>query len=263
MSPARRRLGAEPAPGAVTVVEDRAPSPLPAGLGPSLHGSAAVGGPTHLRGTAVAATAVLAVALTACSSDDSPQGEAQRATATVTKSVPGTPDCGPGSALSQAEWMEQCDGSPSADPSPAQPDTELAVGDTFAYTDGLKVGVDSIRRLTRFGEWDSRPEAGQTAFRVTYTVTNGTQAPYDLDHLATTTEGGTTGGETAFLSVEGAKEMTGRLAPGRSGTFHDDRAIAESDAGSIVVTVSRSDAAWIEQGDAWLGEDPHWTGPIE
>ncbi|MFJ9664711.1 hypothetical protein ACIRPP_08825 [Streptomyces sp. NPDC101219] len=217
----------------------------------------------HLRGTAVVATAVLAVALTACSSDDSPQGEAQRATATVTKSVSGTPDCGPGSALSQAEWMEQCDGSPSAAPSSAQPGTELSVGDTFAYTDSLKVRVDSITRLTRFGEWDSRPEAGQTAFRVTCTVTNGTDAPYDLDRLATTTEGGTTGGETTLLSVEGAKDMTGRLAPGRSGTFHDDRAIAESDAGSIVVTVSRFDSAWVEQGDAWPGEDPHWTGPIE
>jgi hypothetical protein len=139
---------------------------------------------------------------------DTEQGTAERSTST--SSAPATsPDCGPDSTLSQSEWMEQC---ATATPSTEQPDTELAVGDTFAYTDGLKVKVDSIRQITRFGEYDSRPDAGQIPFRVTFTVTNGTDKPYDLDALGATAEGGTTGGETRFLYVTvGSAEKDGRL----------------------------------------------------
>ncbi|WP_435854004.1 hypothetical protein [Streptomyces purpurascens] len=142
--------------------------------------------------------------------------------------------------------MEQC---ATATPSTEQPDTELAVGDTFAYTDGLKVKVDSIRQITRFGEYDSRPDAGQIPFRVTFTVTNGTDKPYDLDDLGATAEGGTTGGETRFLYVTvGSAEKDGRLAPGRAGTFTEEYSIDKNDASSIVFSMSRSDEAWLVAG---------------
>jgi hypothetical protein len=197
--------------------------------------------------------------LIACGADTE-QGTAERSTST--SSAPArSPDCGPDSTLSQSEWMEQC---ATATPSAEQPDTELAVGDTFAYTDGLKVKVDSIRQITRFGEYDSRPDAGQIPFRVTFTVTNGTDKPYDLDDLGATAEGGTTGGETRFLYVTvGSAEKDGRLAPGRAGTFTEEYSIDKNDASSIVFSMSRSDEAWLEQENVWRGEDPHWTGAIE
>lgn len=215
----------------------------------------------HARRTALATIAILAATLTACSSEPS-QGTAERATAENSAPASETPDCGPDSDLSQAEWMEQC-GSDSPTAADEQPDTELAVGDTFTYTDGLRVKVDSIRTITKYGEYDDKPDADQTPFRVTFTVTNGTKKPYDLDGLSETTQGATTGGQTTFLSVDtGSKQMIGRLAPGRSATFTAEYSIAKSDGKTILFTVSRTDEAWIESG-SFLGEDPNWTGDIK
>ncbi|WP_244204159.1 hypothetical protein [Streptomyces africanus] len=156
--------------------------------------------------------------LTACSSDEPSQGKAERATAAVSSLASSAPDCGPDSDLSQADWLEQCaSDSPTAD---EQPDTELAVGDTFAYTDCLKVKVDSIRTITRWGEYDTKPDADMIPLRVTFTITNGTKTPYDLDSFGYDAQGATTGGETEFLYIEAdSKQIAGRLAPGRSGTF--------------------------------------------
>lgn len=104
-----------------------------------------LGGTTLARRTALVTAAILAATLSACS--EPTQGKAERATAS-SPSASSSPDCGPDSDLSQTDWVKQC-----ASDSPAaadeQPDTELAVGDTFAYTDGLKVKVDSIRTITR------------------------------------------------------------------------------------------------------------------
>ncbi|MEV7082387.1 hypothetical protein AB0N88_28240 [Streptomyces sp. NPDC093516] len=206
-------------------------------------------------------TAVLLTGILIACGSDTEQGTAERSTST-TSAPAQSPDCGPGSTLSQSEWVERC-ATVSATPSTEQPDTELAVGDTFAYTDGLKVKVDSIRQITRFGEYDSRPEAGQIPFRITFTVTNGTDKPYDLDDLGATAEGGTTGGQTSSLYVTvGSKEKGGRLAPGRAGTFTEEYSIAKSDASSVVFSTSRFDEAWLEQS-VWRGEGPHWTGAIE
>ncbi|MCM1972310.1 hypothetical protein [Streptomyces sp. G1] len=205
------------------------------------------------------AVVVLAAALTACS--EPTQGTAERQTAAASTPKSSAPDCGPDSGLSQADWIEQCaSDSPAAD---EQPDTELAVGDTFAYTDGIKAKVDSISTITQYGEYDDKPDADQQAFRVTFTITNGTKKPYDLDNFSYDAQGATTGGQTESLYVEtGSKEIAGRLAPGRSGTFTSEYAIDKADGKEIVFTLSRMDDEWLESGK-FLGEDPNWTGSIK
>ncbi|KUL34746.1 hypothetical protein [Streptomyces regalis] len=137
------------------------------------------------------------------------------------------------------------------------------MGDTFAYTDGLKVKVDSIRTITKYGEYDDKPDADRTPFRVTFTITNGTKKPYDMDSFGYDAQGATTGGQTEFLYVEvDSKQMGGRLAPGRSATFTSEYSLAKSDGKDIVFTISRSDDAWLESG-SFLGDDPNWTGTIK
>ncbi|MFB6932107.1 hypothetical protein [Streptomyces chartreusis] len=217
----------------------------------------------HTRTAALATVAVLAAALTACGSNEPSQGKAERAASATSSSAASSPDCGPGSDLSQADWVEQCaSDSPSA-AADEQPDTELAVGDTFAYTDGLKVKVDSFRIVTSWGEYDDKPDADQTPFRVTFTITNGTKKPYDMDSFGYDAQGATTGGQTEFLYVDkGSKQMAGRLAVGRSATFTAEYSIAKSDGNEVLFTMSRSDDAWLENG-SFLGDDPNWTGTIK
>ncbi|WP_158690670.1 hypothetical protein [Streptomyces sp. 142MFCol3.1] len=121
-----------------------------------------------------------------------------------------------------------------------RPDTELAVGDTFAYEDGLRAKVTGINKITQFGEYGDRPEAGKTAFRVKFQVSNNTAKPYDLDSLSCSAEGCTTGGETGFITVEpGSKQDAGRLATGRTGAFTSEYSITMSDGTTIVFTVIR------------------------
>ncbi|MEV1083727.1 hypothetical protein AB0I98_36880 [Streptomyces sp. NPDC050211] len=216
----------------------------------------------HAR-AALTTIAILAAALTACSEPS--QGKAERATSSTLASE--TPDCGPDSQLSQADWIDQCGpaaGMETEPPDTKQADTELAVGDTFAYTDGIKVKVDRISTITRFGDFDDKPDADETPFRVTFTITNGTAKPYDLEeNFGYDAQGATTGGQTESLYVEaGSKQMAGRLAPGRSGTFTSEYSIAKSDGKDIVFTMTRTDEAWLEDG-SFLGDDPHWTGAIK
>ncbi|WP_405536700.1 hypothetical protein OG787_27170 [Streptomyces sp. NBC_00075] len=199
----------------------------------------------HARRTALATIVILAAAtLTACS--EPAQGTAERATTENNSPVSSSPESD----------------APAAD-ADEQPDTELAVGDTFAYTDGLKVRVDSIGTITRYGEYDTKPDADQTPFRVTFTITNGTKKPYDMDSFGYDAQGATTGGQTESLFVEvDSKQMAGRLAVGRSATFTSEYSIAKSDGKDIVFTMSRTDEAWLESG-SFLGDDPNWTGTIK
>ncbi|MGW7268750.1 hypothetical protein [Streptomyces sp. NPDC054842] len=144
-----------------------------------------------------------------------------------------------------------------------KPDTELAVGDTFRYTDGVKVTVDRIAKVTAFGEFDDRPDADETAFRVTWTVENGTSKPVDLDSWSFNPQGATTGGETTFIYVEkGSKQMAGRLAPSRSGTYTGEYSLPKADGKEVVVEVARMDDAWMKSDDAF-GDEPNWTGTIK
>jgi hypothetical protein len=211
-----------------------------------------LGGTMHARSTLIT-IAVVTAALTGCGSTAHQQGKAERAGGgAASKSA----DCGPDSNLSQADWMDQC---ASATPAEKQPDTELAIGDTFAFKDGVKVTVLSVRRLTAFGEYDSGPEANQTGYRVTWTLTNGTKKPLDADQWSESEQGATNGGEVTMLSVEkGSHEMTGRIAPGQSGTFTSESALDKANGNKIVVTMTRMD----DQADM-LADDPHWTGAIE
>ncbi|WP_413759623.1 hypothetical protein [Streptomyces sp. MMBL 11-3] len=143
------------------------------------------------------------------------------------------------------------------------PDTELAVGDTFRYTDGVEVTVDSINTITEFGTYDERPDAKDTAFRITWTVENGTGKPLDLDAWSFNPQGATTGGQTTFVYVEkGSKEMAGRLAPSRKGTYTGEYSLPRADGKEVVVEVSRMDDAWMENDNAF-GDEPNWTGAIK
>ncbi|WP_345657500.1 hypothetical protein [Streptomyces siamensis] len=205
-------------------------------------------------------TVILAAAVTACSGADHQQGTAERNSGPSAGAAK-SPDCGPDSTLSQSDWLDKC---ASETPAEKQPDTELAVGDTFAYKDGLKVTVTDVNKITQFGEYDDKPEADKTPFRVKFEVVNGTKKPYDLDSLSYSAEGGTTGGETEFITVEpGSKQSTGRLAPGRTGAFTSEYSIAKSDGNTIVFTVSRTDDAFLKDDSAYLGDDPNWTGDIK
>ncbi|MEV6791271.1 hypothetical protein AB0M87_04550 [Streptomyces sp. NPDC051320] len=210
------------------------------------------------RAAALAVAGALVPLVVGCASHQ--QGRAERAdhrpTATTSKSA-SSPDCGPESNLSQSDWMDQCaDSTPTADD---QPQTELAIGDAFAFNDGVKVTVSSLREITSYGEWDDKPGAGQTAFRVTWTISNGTDKPLDLDQWGESEEGATSGGQVDILSVEkGSRPMAGRIAPGKAGTFTDEGAINDRDGKEIVVTVTRMD----DDADM-LAEDPHWTGTIK
>ncbi|MFF4345857.1 hypothetical protein [Streptomyces sp. NPDC001530] len=211
----------------------------------------------HAR-AALLTAALVAAALTACS--DNSQGHAERAphaTAGKETRTQQTPDCGPDSTLSQSDWIDQC--GDAATPTDNQPDTELAVGDAFTYDDGVKITVTSIRKLIRFGEWDSRPDADQTAYRVTWTVDNATKRPFDLENVYEQEQGASNGGEVDTLSVDnGSRTMTGRIAPGKTGTFTNEGAIDKTYGTDLVITFSRSDI-----GEDMLAEDPHWTGGIK
>ncbi|MBQ1165643.1 hypothetical protein KBZ21_47470, partial [Streptomyces sp. A73] len=74
---------------------------------------------------------------------------------------------------------------------------EMNVGDTFRYHDGIKVTVTSIDRFTKFSEYDSKPSAGETAFRSNIKFDNGSEQPIDLDDFSVLAEGATKGGEAA------------------------------------------------------------------
>ncbi|WP_432169072.1 hypothetical protein [Streptomyces sp. 1222.5] len=206
----------------------------------------------NARSTLIAIV-VCAASLTACGETGHQQGKAERANGpAASKSA----DCGPDSNLSQADWMDQC---ASEKPSEKEPDTELAVGDSFAYNDGVKITVTSIRRLTTFGEWDDKPDANQTGYRVSWSIANGTKKPLDVDQWSEAEQGATNGGQVTMLTVEkGSRSMTGRIAPGQTGTFTSEGALNRSDGTKLVVTMTRMD----DQADV-LADDPHWTGVIE
>lgn len=156
------------------------------------------------------------------------------------------------------ETTDTADAEPPTDENSTPPaDNSLTVGDTYTYEDGLAVTIDSIKPVTKFGEYDSRPEQGQAAFRVTVTVHNGTNQPIDLDNVYVQAEGATNGGEALDLYVEaGSKDMTGRLAAGVKTTKTAEYAIDSQYGKTILVTVSRFDVT------DWDLTDPEWTGDI-
>ncbi|MBB1256517.1 hypothetical protein [Streptomyces alkaliterrae] len=198
---------------------------------------------SRIRAAVVAAVASLALVLggSACTSPE--QGTAERSTSEEEVTDESTES--PASEEGQKEAEEA-------------PDTELRVGDTFRYVDGLKLTVTRLTEITSFGEFDTRPEADRLAFRVHLRVANDGDTPVDLDGFHFSAVGATTGGDTRFLYVtEGSKEMAGRLAPGRSADFTEEFSIDRSDGREVVVQASRFD------GDVNVfAEPPKWTGAI-
>ncbi|MET9555573.1 hypothetical protein [Streptomyces sp. NPDC006645] len=201
----------------------------------------------RLRTALAAVAAVVLLPLTAACGD-SGQGTAERA------STEEQTDAAPADDEPVAEEEQ------AADEEPAE-DTELAVGDGFRYKDGVKVTVTKVSELKAadFGEYDVKPEADQTGFRVSWDITNGSKKPMDLDAWGFDAKGATTGGTTESLSAEnGSRLMGGRLAPGRTGKFTSEYALPKADGRDIVFTMTRMD----ENVDI-LAEDPHWTGSIK
>ncbi|MEV8413623.1 hypothetical protein AB0P45_08410 [Streptomyces niveus] len=199
----------------------------------------------RLRTALAAATAVTLLPLTAACGDGE-QGTAERA-ATEKRA-------------DDAPKEPAADEEQAADEEPAK-DTELAVGDGFRYKDGVKVTVTKVSKLkaTDFGEYDVKPEADQTGFRVTWDITNGSKKPIDLDAWGFDAQGATTGGTTESVFAEnGSRLMGGRLAPAKTGTFTSEYALPKADGLDIVFTMTRMD----ESVDI-LAEDPHWTGSIK
>lgn len=188
------------------------------------------------------AVAVAALALSACGTEPS-QGSADR-----------TPKSDESIAVDEAAVDEESDETP-AD----QPETELKLGETFVYTDGVEVTVSKISKISSYGEYDIGPEAGQVGFRVHWTITNGAKKPFDLDMLGVDAQGASTGGQTEIIMVdEGSKAMAGRIAAGKSGEYTAEYALDKSDGTQIVATMTRMD----DEVD-FLGADPNWTGAIE
>ncbi|MFF2189258.1 hypothetical protein [Streptomyces sp. NPDC058155] len=192
--------------------------------------------------TAVATAAAVALLSLTAACGDAEQGRAERAS-----SEEQAVDTG-------AEPVEE---EPAEE---EQPETELAVGDGFRYDDGVKFTVTKIEELgaDQYGEYDEKPDASETAFRVHWDVTNGSKKPLDLDMWGVTAQGASTGGETTSLYVEkGMKEMAGRVAPGKTGSYTGEYSLPKSDGVEIVFTATRMDA------EASLADDPNWTGTIK
>ncbi|QLH19296.1 hypothetical protein [Streptomyces sp. Rer75] len=165
-------------------------------------------------------------------------------------------DCGPDSGLSQAEWMENCADDAGDD---RAPNTELKIGDTFRYNDGLKVTVTRIDKVTTFAGYDSRPGGDQTAFRVNIKFDNQSEKPIDLDDFSVNVQGATKGGDAELTVWEiGSKEIAGRLAPDVSDTKNSDGVLDKQYGMQVLVTVTR-----MNEDTDLLAEDPHWTGPIQ
>ncbi|MFC9750205.1 hypothetical protein [Streptomyces niveus] len=196
--------------------------------------------------TALAAAAAVALLPLTAACGDTEQGTAERAA--TEKQADDAPD-------EPAADEEQA-----ADEEPAE-DTELAVGDGFRYKDGVKVTVTKVSKLRAadFGEYDVKPEADQTGFRVSWDITNGSKKPIDLDAWGFDAQGATTGGTTEPVFAEnGSRLMGGRLAPAKTGTFTSEYALPKADGLDIVFTMTRMD-----ENMNILAEDPHWTGSIK
>ncbi|MEU1663538.1 hypothetical protein ABZ547_07980 [Streptomyces sparsogenes] len=205
-----------------------------------------------MRTRAIAALILAAsLPLTACSSsDDKDSSKDVKPTAAGKKSF----DCDDPNG-DQAAWVEHC-----ADKKPApaeQPSTGLAFGKSYRWPDGLEVSVASAKQVTQFGEYDSKPSANETGFRVELKLSNKGKTPAKLDDLSVIVEGATNGGEAASTTYEtGSEPLEGRLAPGMTVTKNDDSVLGTKYGKKIVVTVQR-------MSDDFDLEFPEFTGTIQ
>ncbi|MFJ9027438.1 hypothetical protein ACIRQP_02750 [Streptomyces sp. NPDC102274] len=164
-------------------------------------------------------------------------------------------------AAAEEQAVDMADGAPADDEPDAEEeptlDTELAVGDGFHYKDGVKITITKVGELTAadFGEYYAKPEADQTGLRLSWDIANGSKKRVDLHVLGYDAQGASTGRTTESISTEnGGRTMTGWLAPGRTGKFTAEYAVAKSGGLGIVFTMSR-----IDEDTDILAEEPHRT----
>lgn len=154
--------------------------------------------------------------------------------------------------VGQAEWMKHC----SDEEGSSEPSLDLKFGQSYTWPDGLKVSVIDATRVTKFGEYESKPDLDETGFRVRLKLTNRGKTPAQLDKLSTIIEGATNGGEAASTDYEeGSEPLEGRLAPGVTTVKTDDGVLEKRHGSKIVVRVQR----WSDDFDQAF---PEFTGTI-
>ncbi|MGW4076017.1 hypothetical protein ACWELB_21310 [Streptomyces asiaticus] len=205
-----------------------------------------------MRRTVAAVILAATLPLTACSGDDGGDGDSSKDT--TPKAAGKSFDC-TSQDTTQAEWMKHC--ADKATEPTEQASTGLVFGKSYRWPDGLEVSVTSAKTVTEFGEYDSKPDPGETGFRVTLRLANKGKTAIKLDDLSLITEGATNGGEAASTTYDvGSEPLEGRLAPGLTVTKNDDEVLETKYGKKIVVTVQRAS----ENFDL---EFPEFTGSIE
>ncbi|AKG42245.1 hypothetical protein SXIM_08610 [Streptomyces xiamenensis] len=203
----------------------------------------------NMRARRAAAACAAAVALTFTAACD----DSDAALPLPTQSQPPGDDDASDDEAGEEETQE-----PPAPDTRGQDDLDLGATHTWEHS-GLAVTVDRIETLDPAGieEWE-RPEEGLTPFRVHVTVANTGDAPADLDSLALSVAGATSGGEVQFGMYEGDQRLTGRLAPGVSTEKSQSWAFDTGAHGAdILITASY----WGDDEDLWA-DDPQWIGSI-
>ncbi|WP_406507631.1 hypothetical protein [Streptomyces sp. NBC_00212] len=196
----------------------------------------------RIRIAAVVAGAASMVLLAACGGG-TPHAPTSSKAPAATASV----DC-TSQTVTQQDWIDHCAKGASK--------TDLTVGETFAWQDGVAASVTRLELLTAIGSEESRPTADQYGFRVLVTVKNGEQVPLDLGKITLLAEGATTGGAASMGIFRGADDLTGQLAPGVTVTKNAGFILDKKYGMKVVITVQR--------GSDQLGEFafPKFTGTV-
>lgn len=197
----------------------------------------------------IAAAVILAASLTACDSNADNGGKKSKPQAASSSF-----DCT--LQTSQAEWTKHC-ADEVEEPAAEQASAGLTFGKMYRWPDGLEISVTAVRQVTKFGEYDTRPDPSEVGFRVELKLTNKGKASTKLDDLSIITEGATNGGEASATTYNiGSEPLEGRLAPGVSVVKNDDGVLGKQYGNKIVVVVQRSSK------DFGL-EFPEFTGTIQ
>ncbi|UCM88588.1 DUF4352 domain-containing protein [Streptomyces marincola] len=150
-----------------------------------------------------------------------------------------------------------------ADEDPAEGDTsatvpsDLAVGESHAWDDGVSVTVAALAEipLDSLGEFDTVTE-GHTPFWVELEIVNDGDQPLDLSEFGLIVEGATNGGAVESVYLEDTEFLEGRLAPGETMDFRDAHSIDTARNGSELVI-----EVWRYNDDMGF-EPPTWVGSL-
>ncbi|MCX4673585.1 hypothetical protein OG453_44325 [Streptomyces sp. NBC_01381] len=178
--------------------------------------------------TLAAVLAAFTLPLTACGGSSDPKEPEPADKPAASQGV----DC-EDENLSQEEWIDNCQ--------PDPPDTDLKLGESYTWTDGVKTTVTKIERITGpYQQGDTKPSAKETLFRVHIAFSNGADIPVKLDEFSTVIDGAINGGEAAMGTYQAGEEpIAGRLAPGAKATKTDENIIEKRYGDKVVVTIQR------------------------